>query len=79
MGHPYDGVLAVIIIKDGGDLYLLRKENAQDKTLCEKASLQNSMNYLIPFMKNCTYINIYLSMQHIFTEYFLCAQHLSWR
>lgn len=23
MGHPHDGVLAVIIIKDGGDLYLL--------------------------------------------------------
>lgn len=59
MGRPHDGVLAVIIIKDGGDLYLLWKENAQDKILCEKASLQNSMNYLIPFMKIAN-ISIYI-------------------
>lgn len=67
MGHSHNGVPAVVNIKDDGALCLLTKENVRDTTLCfEKAGLQNSMNYLSPFMKDCTCI--YLFLQHVFIE-----------
>lgn len=51
-GHPCDEVPAVLT-KDDGALHLLRRKMPGQKVA--KASLQNSMNNLIPCMKNYIY------------------------